>query len=269
MNKTQPDFNPNDPLIRVIGDPILHQPGIVFPDNPTPEQTEELLNQIEHAKSVLTHTGGAGMAANQCAQIAKPYRFTIVGIFYDVPEHVATVTKRYPNAQFPEAKTMLNPEILSHSERTQTFYHGCLSIPGSNRWAVKSPQTIHVSYKDPINHAKQVNLTVSDTDAVVLWHEFSHILDGKTYIEIVFRELDLATRNRMEDMMLQEKTQRQTQGKTVPQCTFLPPFHHTIHITPEGLYQFDEKAFLAVLPQMTDQTLTGLLSCCEQVKMYA
>lgn len=37
------------PLIRIIGDPVLHKPGIIFPENPTEEEKHEFKKQIDHA----------------------------------------------------------------------------------------------------------------------------------------------------------------------------------------------------------------------------
>lgn len=120
----------------MTGDPILQQPGILFPEEATEEQQQELAMQIEHAKSVLIQTGGAGIAANQCAAIAKPYRFTIVGVFHSIAEHANGVARRYPNAHFPEAMIMVNPVITSISQETQAFNHACLSVPCANRCSV-------------------------------------------------------------------------------------------------------------------------------------
>jgi hypothetical protein len=109
------------PLIRIIGDPVLHKPGIFFPQNPSETQRLDLEKQIEHAKSVLIQTGGAGIAANQCARIYSPYQFTIVGVFYNIPEHVSGLEKRYPGTRFPLARIMVNPKIINYSEATQNF----------------------------------------------------------------------------------------------------------------------------------------------------
>ena len=46
------------PLVRVIGDPILHKPGLFFPTNPTLKEKEALATQIEQAKYALIQTGG-------------------------------------------------------------------------------------------------------------------------------------------------------------------------------------------------------------------
>lgn len=66
------------PSIRLIGDPILHKSGRHVPKNPTPEQHQELEQQITFAKQLLIENSGAGIAANQCAGIANPYCLAIV-----------------------------------------------------------------------------------------------------------------------------------------------------------------------------------------------
>jgi hypothetical protein len=67
------------------------------------EKKETLFNQIAHAKAVLIQTGGAGIAANQCVAIEKPYCFTIVGVFYDILAHAIGVESRYPGTRFSNA----------------------------------------------------------------------------------------------------------------------------------------------------------------------
>ncbi|WP_158617538.1 peptide deformylase [Legionella sp. km772] len=177
------------PLIRIIGDPILHQPGIFFPQKPNFQEQQELERQIIIAKDTLVKTKGAGIAANQCAEIEKPYCFTIVGVFYELPAHVEGVARRYPNSQFPPAQIMVNPRLSYSSELMQTFNHACLSVPCANRCEVLSPQQLVVEYLDPLQDMRRITKVYNDLDAVVLWHELSHILDGKTYIDLTFAAL--------------------------------------------------------------------------------
>ncbi|MGH7249597.1 MAG: peptide deformylase, partial [Minisyncoccia bacterium] len=170
------------PLIRVVGDSILHRPGALFPKNPNSEEEQALIKQIEYAKSILIQTSGAGIAANQCVGIEHPYRFIITGIFNEIPEHVAGVARRYPNAKFPQATIMVNPEITSVSQESQRFNHACLSVPCGNRCAVMSPMEISVTYQDPFENMQTKQVRCAGMDAVVLWHELTHILEGKTYM---------------------------------------------------------------------------------------
>lgn len=247
------------PLIRVIGDPVLHKPGKLFPNNPTIAQFQELEKQIEHAKTVLIQTGGAGIAANQCAWIEDPYCFTIVGVFYEIPEHVTGVNKRYPNTSFPAARIILNPEITYLSKETQHFNHACLSVPCSNRCEVKSPIKISIRYQDPIQTMATKHADFEGIEAVVLWHELTHILEGKTYIDVTLESLSLEALFQFQTMLFNELEKRnQAHHKYLPELS-VPPFHVTVKINNKGVLELNKEELALVLPKMTDETLAGIL----------
>lgn len=252
------------PLIRVIGDPVLHEAGIPFPSNPTPEEQQELKRQIEHAKSVLIETSGAGIAANQCASIEYPYRFTIVGVFYDSPEHVSGVDRRYPNTKFPSARIMVNPIITAVSTETQQFNHACLSVPCGNRCAVKSPMEMSVTYQDPMNNMATTDVSVKGIDAVVLWHELTHILDGKTYIDVTLESLSPGDLRQFKSMVAHELKKRSEHHAHLPDLT-LPPFYFSVKIDEAGNMRLDTKELASVVLKMTDETLEGVLRQANQL----
>jgi len=247
------------PLIRVTGDPILQRPGIYFPEHATLEQQEELNKQIEHAKSVLIQTGGAGIAANQCAAIPNPYRFTIVGMFHDNLEHASGVAKRYPGTKFPQAMIMVNPIIKIVSKETQKFNHACLSVPCGNRCTVISPMEMSVKYQDPMDTMLIKEVTLTGVDAVVLWHELTHIIDGKTYMDVIFDALTVEDLIEFQEMMQQEIQRRQNESYAeIPELS-VPPFHISVKASDCGTLKLDSKELVEVLPKMTNETLSGLL----------
>lgn len=248
------------PLIRVTGDPVLQKPGILFPENATVAQRQELADQIEHAKSLLIQTGGAGIAANQCAAIDKPYRFTIVGVFHNIAEHALGVQRRYPGTQFPEAMIMVNPVITTRSKATQNFNHACLSVPCANRCAVVSPMEINVNYQDPLEDLHRKEVTLSGVDAVVLWHELTHIIDGKTYMDITFETIPKEDLVQFQQMLDHEIQRRQEPVyDEVPELT-VPPFYFSVKINAGGVPRLDAKELADVLPKMTADTLSGLFN---------
>jgi len=248
------------PLIRVIGDPVLHQPGLLFPQHPSHEEKTALAAQIEHAKSVLIQTGGAGIAANQCAKLERPYRFTIVGVFYDIQEHAAGVARRYPNAKFPQAIIMVNPVITAVSQEKQQFNHACLSVPCGNRCAVQSPMEMMVSYQDPTERMSVKNIKFSGIDAVVLWHELTHIVYGKTYMDVTFESLPLEDLLQFEKMLEGEIQSRLiAKGPNIPELT-VPPFHFSVKISASGSPRLDKTELETVLPKMSEETLNGLFN---------
>lgn len=247
------------PLIRVIGDPILQQPGILFPQEPTIDETRELAAQIEHAKSVLIQTGGAGIAANQCAAIKKPYRFTIVGVFYDTPEHVMGVEKRYPGTKFPPAMIMLNPVITTMSKETQSFNHACLSVPCGNRCAVMSPLEMGVRYQDPLDDMRIREVKLTGVDAVVLWHELTHVIHGKTYMDVTFESLPVEDLFQFRKMLHEEIQHRKTDVYAqVPELS-VPPFYFSVKVGDTGVTRLDARELAEVLPKIAEQTVLGLL----------
>lgn len=248
-----------NPLIRIVGDPILQQPGIHFPEHASLEQHNELTKQIEIAKSVLIQTGGAGIAANQCVAIQNPYLLTIVGVYHDILEHATKVAMRYPNTRFPQALVMVNPIITAVSDTTQTFNHGCLSIPCANRCTVISPTKISVTYQDPFNGMQVKKISLADVDAVVLWHELNHINHGKTYMDITFDSLATKDLIEFKNLMNSETERRHNQSfDQVPELA-APSFYHSVKVTDCGILQLDTKELTQVLPKMTDETLFGLM----------
>ena len=246
------------PLIRIIGDPILQRPGIRFPDNPTDAEWQALNQQIEIAKSVLIAMNGAGIAANQCAEIEAPYCFAIAGIFHDSEEHVRGVAGRYPGIQFQEAQIMLNAEIKHSSQEVQRFNHGCLSIPSANRFEVVSPMEMSVVYHNPRKNMEMVHLTQRGVDAAILWHELAHILEGKTYVDITLEAFLLMDLNQFGKMVTEELQKRSANDTPIPNLS-PPPFHFAVKVNDAGIPRLNSQELQAVLPNMTDDTLSGLL----------
>lgn len=248
------------PLIRVTGDPILQKPGILFPENATQAQQQELAKQMALAKAVLIQTSGAGIAANQCAAIEAPYRFTIVGVFYDIQEHVIGVGRRYPGVKFPPAMMMVNPIITSVSKEKQSFNHACLSVPCANRCSVMSPMEITVRYQDPLEELRQTEILLSGIDAVVLWHELTHIIDGKTYMDVTFEKLSIEELRLFQSMGQTEMLRRQNASHNQILSLTVPPFHFSVKIgDTAGALRLDKDELTEVLPKMTKETLSGLL----------
>lgn len=249
------------PMVRVIGDAILHQPGNIFPEQYTVSEREELDQQIEIAKAILIKTGGGGIAANQCVDIKYPYRFAIVGVFYESQEHVSHVRRRYPTADFPQAMIMVNPVIISHSETTQKFKHACLSVPCPNRCEIESPEEMTVQYQDPTRDMLTVTQLLRGTAAVALWHEMNHILDGKTYMDTALAALSSTNLSAFSEKVDAELKRREIEV-VVPEIT-VPPFHFSITIDGEGTSQLDELVLDQVLPKMTNETLRGIYLRCQ------
>ena len=253
---------PFDPSkkVRVIGDEVLAAAGSLFPLEPTPAEIEKLKLQIEIARDLLIATGGAGIAANQCAGIEDPYRFAIVSVYWGNAAHKANVSRRYPGAKFPEAILMVNPEVISASVEVQTFRHGCLSVPGGCRGDIQTPKTITVRYyglseEDQLLQQEQ---TMSELEAVVLQHELNHILLGDTYIDCCLHAFD---QGELEEFMAILKMIENSDMAAKLDDKF---YHIVKQLDDGGAPKLLPAVLEAVLRQaMTPETKAGLLARAE------
>lgn len=239
---------PTPARLRIIGDPVLHSPGMTVPAAPTPQDMAELEQQIALARQLLIQTGGLGIAANQCADIAKPYRFAIVGVYHEVAEHVAHTKARYPDLIFPQARLMLNPEVIAASEEMQPFRHGCLSIPGGLRAEILTPKSMTISYLTyEHGHFIHQQETYVDVAAVILQHELNHINAGLTYFDCCLTALSKADRSILStildnavshlghvDIHAAHFNTPQVQQSTSNKSTSAPAFYRIVSIDQHG-----------------------------------
>lgn len=243
--------------IRIIGDDILHQPGILFPKNPSNQETLSLYQQIEIAKHRLIESGGGGIAANQCQEIKAPYQFAIVGVFKNEPLHVTVVNFRYPGNDFPDAMVMLNPIIIAKSRQNYRFFHGCLSVPCRNRFEIESPKYLQVKYLDPLDEMRTKTYIASNDAAVALWHEMNHILGGLTYIDTALQRL--SKEQLLSVIFAVEKALENKNNELVPDLG-TKPFLKSIQIDHNGHVNIDNELLKEALFNMNDETLEGILS---------
>lgn len=116
-------------LTRQLGDDVLHAPARSVVDFST-DPDSDLQTQIRLMKNALLETGGVGIAANQCADIANPLNIFLAGIDYNNPKHVLMASTRYPNALFLPLKICINPTNIQTSKETAPFPEGCLRFEG-------------------------------------------------------------------------------------------------------------------------------------------
>ncbi|WP_207385322.1 peptide deformylase, partial [Legionella birminghamensis] len=152
---------------------------------------------------------------------------------------------------------MVNPVITEVSQETQNFNHGCLSVPCPNRCAVTSPMTIRVTYLDPLDEMREHDVNYTGTDAVVLWHELTHIVSGKTYMDVTFEALPVNDLLQFYKLINNELRLRKTTAqKNIPELT-VPPFHFSVRID-NGVPRLDSKVLEEIIPKISDETLMGL-----------
>jgi peptide deformylase len=146
--------------IVLLGDPVLRQPAAeveVF-DGALAHLVQDMFETMYHAE-------GVGLAAPQ------------IGISKRIL--VADVRARDGNQTGQVA--LINPKIVSFSERTEREAEGCLSIPGVDElversWSVE----VHAQNVD----GKPVHFEVDALLARCLQHEIDH-LDGILFIDRV------------------------------------------------------------------------------------
>lgn len=111
---------------------------------------------------------GVGLAA---PQVHQSIRVSVVEVRGDNP--------RYPNQLKSGLYVFINPALKPLTKETQSFWEGCLSIPGM-RGLVARPKKVQVEFLD--RKGKKQQLIAEDFLATILQHEFDH-LDGKLYVD--------------------------------------------------------------------------------------
>jgi peptide deformylase len=77
--------------------------------------------------------------------------------------------------------TIINPEVIEHSEETTTLEEGCLSVAKPEiRGKVDRYKSIKISYRDP--EGKKKELVANDFLARIIQHEIDH-LNGVVFID--------------------------------------------------------------------------------------
>jgi peptide deformylase len=142
--------------IRTVGDPVLRDPAkpVVSFDRALKELSQRMIRIMHDAP-------GIGLAAPQIGVTRRV-------IVYDVERPV----------------TLVNPEIVSHAEETETIDEGCLSVPEAVV-AVERPVSIRVRGRDL--RGREVEYDAHELEARVIQHELDH-LDGILILERTSRE---------------------------------------------------------------------------------
>lgn len=150
-----------------MGHPLLRQPALEIT---TLERNDpDLRTLVSDMIETLEATGGGiGLAA---PQIGVSMRLAII--------QVPGGPSRYGELPHVPLTVYLNPQIEVLDDTRQSFWEGCLSVPGL-RGYVPRPRAIRVRWTDLDGNAQQ-----ADYDgflATVFQHEFDH-LDGVLYVD--------------------------------------------------------------------------------------
>ncbi len=155
--------------IRIVGDPVLHNPTNpvhVGPDGSLPEDVRTLIADMY---DTMEAANGVGLAANQ---VGVPLRVFV----YDCAEARGKTVRRKGVVINPVLETSDVPETMPDPE---TDDEGCLSVPGESfptgraKWA-------RVTGLDA--DGSPVTVEGEDLFARMLQHESGH-LDGFTYLD--------------------------------------------------------------------------------------
>ena len=155
--------------IRIVGDPVLHNPTspvVLGPDGSVPEDVQQLIADLY---ATMAAANGVGLAANQVGVAKRVFVF-------DCAEARGKTLRRKGVVINPVLETSEVPETMPDPE---TDDEGCLSVPGESfptgraKWA-------RVTGVDA--EGAPVTLEGEDLFARMLQHETGH-LDGLLYLD--------------------------------------------------------------------------------------
>ena len=154
--------------LRTIGDPVLRTPAADVGDAlfRSPQLEELVVDLVDTMRA----EGGIGIAA---PQIGESVRAAVI--------EIAPESTRYPDMQPFPLTLFLNPRIHVVDATEQSFWEGCLSVPGL-RGYVPRPRGVRVDYIDDAGAPQSI--AAEGFLATVLQHELDH-LDGVLFVDRV------------------------------------------------------------------------------------
>ena len=168
-----------------MGHPTLRQEAAKFT---TEEiflpQTRELIQDLV---DTMIEEGGIGIAA---PQIGVSKQVAIIDVAENNP--------RYPDANKSERYIIFNPKITVLDETPQSFWEGCLSVPGL-RGLVSRPRKVAIDYLD--EDALEQQIIAEGFLATVFQHELDHLF-GKLYVDHIQDMKNLSYTEEYEEFIL-------------------------------------------------------------------
>lgn len=154
---THPILQLGHPLLKRVAEPVTLPIG---------EETRLLVDEL---LQLMEQENGVGIAA---PQIGRSQQVVIIA---------SRPNLRYPNAPSMTPLPMINPRILSHSDRFTLGWEGCLSVPGL-RGQVERATAIEVQYYDLSGQCCRDRF--DGFVARIIQHECDHLL-GKVFLDRV------------------------------------------------------------------------------------
>jgi peptide deformylase len=155
--------------IRIVGDPVLHNPTKPVEVGPDGSISEDVRKLIADMYETMAAANGVGLAANQ---VGVPLRLFV----YDCAEARGETVRRKGVVINPVLKTSVVPETMPDPENDD---EGCLSVPGES-YPTGRAKWARVTGLDA--DGSPVTLEGEDLFARMLQHETGH-LDGLLYLD--------------------------------------------------------------------------------------
>ena len=167
--------------IAQLGHPVIRQKAAIV----TNLTTKEIQALIDDLILTVKDVDGVGIAAPQVYESKRLF-----------------ILASHPNPRYPQAPKMspmavINPKIISHSDKTEKDWEGCLSIPGI-RTLIPRWQSIEVEFTD--RQGKLVQQEFTDFVARIFQHEFDH-LDGLVFLDRVETTKDIITEKEYQNIV--------------------------------------------------------------------
>ena len=161
-----------------MGHPILREKAKKI--DPKDISTPEIQGLIQDMIDTMEEYGGIGIAG---PQVYEGKSIAIIRMEseldkYDASLHLKTSTQ-FKDSNGEPIAVFINPVIKVIDDKRQSFWEGCLSVPGL-RGFVGRPRKVSVEYLDESGNAQKI--TVEDFAATVVQHELDHLM-GKLYVD--------------------------------------------------------------------------------------
>jgi peptide deformylase len=157
--------------IAQLGHPILRECATPVDDLRCSE-TQDLVDDLI---ATVVDAAAAGIAAPQ------------VYISKSVFIVSSTPSEKFPNRPEMDPTPVINPAITFMSKNTDTFWEGCLSVPGVG-CLVPRATTIRIAYTT--REGERVEREYSDYVARVFQHEYDH-LEGTIFFDRIENNRDI------------------------------------------------------------------------------
>jgi len=166
---------------RYLGDPCLSAPTV-----PVASLSEIPAGLIQRMQELMNRgwTKGVGIAA---PQVGATQRICIITLGDGLNDRTPLV--------------LINPKIVSHSEKSRSLVEACLSVPGFETTIARYDWVEIVYQNERLDHR---SLKVGGFDAQIVQHELGH-LDGKCIVDFVPRQQRRAAERMVEKFLAKRR----------------------------------------------------------------